>query len=739
MSISNPSAVQISSGTVSDISEKRPTIMSGIMKSGRLDHVMSVHTGYQNAKSYYQRKLRRCTENWRFYWAHDPDLGLGQWPEAAVTYMLSQNRTLTQFNFVRVIVDTIAGGIMQMEFDPDFFPVNDEITSLTQAIKSAMYSDKELMDWQAVYMEMVQAGLIHEACIKMVRDTRYDSIGNIGFRNCLPGSVMADPYWKTWSSKDCKKCWHDTWHTLDELKSLIPDKADYIDYRASNPYKADEYGSFGGPTPYLNDTNNMWGSVHKLTTQYDIVEEMEKAEFAITDEYQNGVRIPKELDDADKPAWLNANHPTWDPMYVYEKPEKVQRQYMRAICPSISMDVPLQNGLTDIQIGRLTYFWWAASRVNGESSSIVDSIKDPQMLINYWESLMINKLQIEGGGGAQFADEKLFASNTDFVDYVNNRNNPAKVFKVKPGTLEKGQTPAKPIYTSGFPQEAYQMINHMVEVILPRISKATATKMGISEDPNTSGKLYEMMKIQSDQQVYTIMYGLRVFWNDVYEAYFMYATDLYARGGVERKFAVNKGKQKIVLNEKVYDEYGNLTGIKNDVNALKEIRHKVIVGDKPSSPTEKHEKIQKIGDFVQKLGASAPLVTLELIKRTIPMMMDMDAEDQHILDVLADVDMTKAITQSEMMIAQAKLQKLQAEASALQTIDQIEQMKQAKMQQLQAGMQGQPGAVGAQPISPEQQGQQGQIPIQPQEQPQATSGGQVPIQPAPPAPAPIGA
>ena len=92
---------------------------------------MSVYIGYNNAKTYYERRRRRCTENWRYYWAHDPDLGLGQWPEQSVNYMIQQGRQLTQFNFIRVIVDTIAGGIMQLQFDPEFYPVNEEITTLT--------------------------------------------------------------------------------------------------------------------------------------------------------------------------------------------------------------------------------------------------------------------------------------------------------------------------------------------------------------------------------------------------------------------------------------------------------------------------------------------------------------------------------------------------------------------------------------------------------------------------------
>lgn len=682
-----------------------PALIDNIAKLKASDSVMSVYIGYNNAKTYYERRRRRCTENWRYYWAHDPDLGLGQWPEQSVNYMIQQGRQLTQFNFIRVIVDTIAGGIMQLQFDPEFYPVNEEITTLTYAIKKAMYSDKELCDWDATYLNLVRDGLVQEGVIKMFIDRTYDELGNVGFRGCLPNSVFASPNWKTWSGKDCKKCWYDTWHSDEELIKLIPEQADYIKYQISHGHvkKAEEYGNYESATPYAG-SGDMSGSQYRMTSQYDMVDEVEENEYAIT---ENGdIEIPQDIPPEDRPEWLNKFHPTWSPEYVYTKPTRVKRCYVRSIIPALTVDRVVINKPTEIQIGRLPFFFWAASRANGESSSIVDSVKDPQMLINYMESLNLYKIQIEGGGGSQFADRTAFATNEEFQDYKANRNNPAKVFETKPGLLAEGKTPAIPTSKTGISNEAYQMINHLISVVLPQISKVTPAMRGLGEGQGESGKLYQLMKIQSDQQVYTIHYGLRIFWNEVYEAYFLQAADLYSQQQIQRTFSLNRGREKIVLNERVKDEDGQVIGIKNDVSLLRSIRHKVIISDKISSPAEKVEQLDAIGKFIQNLGGSSPLVTKFLVQKATQLMHPFDDDDKDTIEALCELDMENAVNATMLQNLQAKVQVLQWEDQLKQTI----QAKEQKEAQERAGIPpGQP--EGGQP-----QGEQGEVPAEGQQE-----------------------
>jgi hypothetical protein len=335
------------------------------------------------------------------------------------------------------------------------------------------------------------------------------------------------------------------------------------------------------------------------------------------------------------------------------------------------MDKVVQTKLARVQIDRLPYFFWATSRANGESDALIDSVKDPQIMINYMESLNLHKIQIEGGGGSQFADRSKFATNEEFEEYTRNRNNPGKVFEVKPGALAEAGAVAQPTVHSQMPQEAYQMIEHMVNTILPHVSKVTPALRGMSDGSGESGKLHNLLKMQSDQQVYTIHYGLRIFWNEVYEAYFMAAVDLYSKEKIERKFSYSKGKESITLNERVYDEAGNLIGIKNDVSRLKSIRHKVIISDKPSSPTDKIEQLDNIGSFIQKLGGNSPLVSKYLISKAVDMMNNFNQDDKEAVAFLSDLDIEAQISNTKMAIAKADFETLNALVQAQKLKDSL--------------------------------------------------------------------
>jgi hypothetical protein len=658
-------------------------IMSDILSNGKAsDDVMAVSIGYDNAKSYYKRHLERTIRNWRAYWAHDPELGLGQWPEEAVQMMLAQKRPLLQFNFLKVIVDTLAGGIMQMPFDPEFYPVNEEITSLTHAIKKAMYSDKEIMNWGAAYFDLVRGGLIGQSDIKIVSDTTYSKLGNIGFKNCLPGSVFWDPHWKSWSSKECNIVWHETWHTKEALIKMFPEMKDFIDYRVrvmNSPggRPIPEFGPHLGIVPYQND-ETQWGSALKLVEEFRMVDTDEVNEYAITEDGE--ILIPNNIPELDRPAWLNEYHPTWSPDYVFSKTNTVRKCVLQSMVPQISNQMLFADGFTRMQIDRVPFFTWCASRANGEFDSIVDSCYDVQTTINYMESTIIHKMQTDGGGGSQFIDEKGFSSAIEAQRYIDKRNDPTENFKVRPGLIaDEGRTPAMPTNKAGIPMEAYNIINHMVQVVLPHISKVTPATRGIEESSNMSGKLYDMMRIQSDQQVFTISYGLRVFWNEVYEAYFMAAATQYSNEGIERKFTFNKGKEHVILNERVRDLNGNVIGIRNDVRKLLEIRHKVIISDQQQSPTQQIDNLNAIGNFIQKLGANSPLVTKQLTAKAVQQIQQLDDEDKEEAKILSEKDMELAVESVDVQILGAKLKRIDLE---LQLRAKEKEMKDAITQDL---------------------------------------------------------
>lgn len=630
-------------------------IFADLKKSNQVsDEVIEVYRAHMFAKEFYQRHLRRCVENWRFYVSLDADLGFGQWSPEAVAYMLNQGRQILTYNICTPIIDRIAGGMMSLPIDPDFIPVNSEMTGLTKAVKSAMYSDKEIMDWPGVTLQMAKGGLIFDACMKMVISDEFHKLGNIGFEYCHPGTVIPDPMWRTWRGKDAEVCYHEQFFQPDKMLELWPEAEALIGpYLQSVKRGGNQYGSQMGPTPFATVNSDSWGTAQRVISQYRMVNSKYLQEYAMT---QSGdVPIPRFLrTPAEKINWLNNNVPDWAPDHIYEVKETERKCVVTRICPTISYANVIENNLPEVQVGRLPFFFWSASRDNGEPHSIIDSIKDAQTNINYWESMITNKIQIEGGGGSQFVDRLGFKDDEEFDKYRALRNNPAETFEVKPGSMANGYIPAKPTQASEFPKEAYEHLNHLIGTMLPWISKVTPASRGTTETDVKSGYLYKLMTIQSEQQLYTIHYGWRVFWNEVYEAYLIQASQTYANELIPRTFTYNKGQESVTLNEPVSYSDGR-QGIKNDASKLKYIRHKVIISEKQSSPSQRVEDLKVLGEYLPTIPAEMPGSRMFLVKKSQELIDMLDEGDKQVLSSIGDKELELAMANIEANTLKAKV------------------------------------------------------------------------------------
>ena len=151
-----------------------------------------------NAIQHAEKNFARSVECMRMYTGMDAEMGLGQWPDSVVGEMVRESRALATFNFVQPIVDNLAGGIMKSPFALEFSPVNMPATSLTDMARDLFFIDRELTDWNAAYLDLVTAGLIHQGDMEMYINFEYDKrYGNVGLRYRLPGTVTYDPTWRS--------------------------------------------------------------------------------------------------------------------------------------------------------------------------------------------------------------------------------------------------------------------------------------------------------------------------------------------------------------------------------------------------------------------------------------------------------------------------------------------------------------------------------------------------------------
>lgn len=624
------------------------------------DKVGALFIRAQRSKEFHTRRFNRSLENWKYYLGLDAEYGMGQWSAKVIAYMAAQNRQLATYNFCKAYVDQIAGGIMQAPFDPEFYPVGTDMTTLTEAVKNAMYSDKELCNWDSTYFELVRAGLIHRGVMKMVITDKYHKLGNIGFENTLPNMWWGDPLWVTPFTRDCRICW--------EEDVLMPDDAEEIFGRVMpdlknllNNYrdKQKEYGPPGGPAPFAGD-DPRWGSGLKFINEYVMVKE--RYVSSVLHSEGGDFEIPDELPDAAaKIAWLNQRFGEggWDPYSIEEVEDTRNVCIKKTICPALSWGDFIVEKPTEVQVDQIPFLSWSSDTVNGEPHGIIDTIKSAQDDVNYTNSMITYKMQTEGGGGGHFGDPEGFATPEEWAEFKKYRNDPTRTWETRPGLFVKGgAVPVKPVVQSQFSPECYNRLNHILNVMLPHMSKVVPAYRGQVENgqSSTSGYLFNLMKIQADQALYTIHYMLRQFWNQAYEMYLLQAAHQYSIEQVERKFTTANGKNSTIFNEKVVLPDGSM-GLRNDARQLKYIRHKIIISETQETPTKKMEDIKILNDYLSALSPVAaikPATVSYVVSRIGELLEPLSSVDKENLQEIGSEEVETAI--AELRLRRAKIE-----------------------------------------------------------------------------------
>jgi hypothetical protein len=637
------------------------------------EKAMKLNSEFSRAVIHDEKELARLQTAFRFYWGIDK----GQWPDIAIDKMTREGRHIATYNLCGPTLDNIAGGIMKTPFSVDFSPVNSEANSLTYKTKSMFMADWELLDSNQAYYEHVIRGLVGKSIMEMYIDRDYSKSGNIGFRSCMPGTVVFDPTWKSSRQRDCKKCWAVRWMTPLEMMETFVKKRNEIAFatlgKLDDGIRAtieteikrqnemgDEYGDNAGIFPF-DLSHPAWGQSYRVILQYEVRKVYTKTEYCLTNTNDKGrVDIPSDLKDlTEKVLWLNENVSDWSPESIFEEEDCEKIQYMTALCPSLSMQLILEEAPTEIQCGRLQFFPWAAHRLNGESKGVIESLIDAQLNVNYLSAMVIHKIQTEGGGGAQLIDADAFESPEEAARYISERNNPQAVFRMKPGMLQRYPNgPAVPVSKSSFNSDIANQLQHIIDVMWPRISKVSPASRGQVESSSESGVLFRQKKMQSDIEQYTIYESLKNWWNEIGEAYLMQAQTTYG-DGVEREFYDPRNKKSFKINE--YKISDGVLSIENDMRRLKEFRHKVIITESDDSPTRQMETMAVASDLMRALPPTQQLTITKLGSLIVGAMPNIPPDDKEELKGFNKIELELAEWNMRASIANLKLKAMQAE------------------------------------------------------------------------------
>lgn len=618
-----------------------------------------------DVRQYHSRRLARQDENWYFYWGLDAELGRGQYPADVVSYMIEQKRQLLTYNFAKTIVDTMAGGILQNLYHPKFIGPA-KYSGELKAIENASYADKEIMNWEAAWFEYIIQGCVGEGCMKIVISREFNDLGNIGYKPMIPGSFATDPGWHSRTVKDLNYGYQEGLWLPEELLKFFPEKHDVImgsmQISKDSTRRQPTYGPNTGITPYKT-TDLEWGDRKKCISEYRMVEKKVEAECVWVD--GDEVEIPDNIPEDMRPKWLNENYPNWQPDMVYSKP-KIKRECMvRVAAPGFLREGFLYDGPAQVQCGHPPFHIWSCSMHNGERHTVIDAIKDACRNINYWEAMATHKLQVTGGGGSKIGDPKGFKNREEFENAARTYGDPTKVYESAPGQLVDGKgSPFQPLIKYEAQDGIFNHINHIIQ-ILPYISKINPATLGrVEEENQTSGRLFRLLKIQGDQQVFTDNFGLKLNFQDIFDSYFPVAVDLLGSEDVYRMLRWNEGRESMEINGRVYDEYGN-ERVLNQVSKLKNIRHQTIITETSSSPTKQANNVELMRGFLESLGPLAqvkPLTVSIITKKMADNMTQFDEEDKQALAAAGEKEAELQLAKIDLEIASAKMQTAQIQA-----------------------------------------------------------------------------
>lgn len=597
---------------------------------------------FDKSKAYHSVDLEREETNWGMYGAFD----YGQWDKEAVAELQAQGRHIPQYNMIRDKVESLAGNLIKDFFDISFLPVDGKYTPFTRILRELMMSDKELLDWEHSYNQSVVDGLIFRGVERMVISDRYSPLGNIGFERELPGTILVDPYWRSSNSWDLNNLYKMGYMSAYEMEDVYDIRSKDIRLEIQKLVNAGfEYDQSdqANALPYRNFE-------HHMGSQYRVIEYHSMKTSKKTVKYSVFGDVVPEGDEQYQRDWFALNGMDYDTMLV-EKKEKTRIYYVTTVVPELN-NIILEDRMSEIQIGRLPFFFFSAARINGRDSGIVDLLIDPQQTINKRESLIDGMISSSAAGG-QLINEEVFGDDPRAIeDYIQNSTQPGYRGVVKGDITANSfiELPKAP-----FPAAAINEENRMVD-FLDRLSKVSAAQSGRSEGSEESGILFARKQLQTEINQTLLTKNLAHYWNEKGEAYMLLAQQLYS--GPYREFSVKDGKDTLELNIPTPE------GLQNDISMMP--RHKVVVDQSPQGATQRIVDRAISMDIMTKMGGTSPLVAAVAAFNTFKTLdHSMEERDQYMAigeklleSALIQTEATNK--QAEMIIAQADAQMQQA-------------------------------------------------------------------------------
>lgn len=630
--------------------------------------VLRVMSEYDRAIDFDRRNSLRSFRNWRAYFAIDG----GQWPDKSLQKLVDADRHAATYNIIGPKVDTLAGSLASEVFDLDWKPVEGIRNSLTEAVKTSYYSDKDLCNYEKQVEDVTKDAMIYRGVMKMEMSDKHNPLRNICFRRVTPGFFLPDPHWISDDDNDLEKCWEVFHLTAMQVKNVYGVSSSTIeahiknDLRSGDQYEEeDQYSRFHNQHITKGSHHRLTsGSLHKVI-EFHYMENI--ATQRIIGQIIGSPRwIPFPLTNEEEALEKFMVENKVDPLTMKPVPYKDRVHHVVTVAPSLKTDGPLQEGISEIQTKRLPYIILSANRAHGQDKGIVDDIIDIQQTINKRESKLTNMIDTATGGG-KLVNKDLFKTADQRKRFESDNAKPDYVEFVDGDEMSKERA-VHYLNNNQFPSTLINQLERMWEII-DRVSKVPAAMDAISGSANESGILFDRKLEVSRLGLVTIINRVKNFRKTMAEMY--YEQWQLSYNGPERMMAPNDGDRQVILNKRVFDKKQGRLYIENRPDQIP--RSMVIVRESKSSPNRKMRDRAVYSELFNLSTQANPEYTSFFFQKLIETM-DLSDEDKVELDVISSFQKIRDRKRLSAEISTLDSQEKQAALTSLQSILSMQQL-----------------------------------------------------------------
>lgn len=536
--------------------------------------VQTIQEEFNRALEADEKNRTRSYNNWRAYFAVDG----GQWSDIAKLKLNNENRHASQYNIIGPKVDALTGALVSEEFDLDWLPMEGVRNSLTEGVKTAYYSDKELCNYEKNLEAVIRDAMIHKGVLKVGMSTKFNPLRNICMTRVEPGYVLFDPYWISDDDDDCMKSWEVFHLTAAEVLRKYGVSSPEIEQEIKvDELQGHEYEQFS-KNPNENIRLHQKGSLWRVI-EYHWIEKVNTTRLIGQKiDSVTWVPFPITTDKKRLEEFMLVNK--IDPLTLQEAPYEDRIHHVTTISPELVPHKVLEDGISKVQIKRLPYIQLTSNRANGVDKGVVDDLTDIQDTINKRESKLTDLISTAQGGG-KIVNEDLFPDPAAKERFRQRANDPAYV-EFADGDAMNGKTAIQYINSNEYPSQIINQLTRMWDIV-DRVSKVPAALEAISENANESGVLFERKLQVARVNTITIVNRIRDFRKKMAESY--YEQFQVAYNGPERTFMAKGGTEKIILNRRVYNQSEGKIFVQNRPSQIP--RCQVVCTESRSAPNRK--------------------------------------------------------------------------------------------------------------------------------------------------------